>query len=194
MPLINIMLGEVVFGGVGSGLYGMIVFVILAVFIAGLMVGRTPEYLGKKIEAYDVKMAMLSVLIFPLVILIFTAMSIVSAEIRHVLDFKRRPHGLSQILYAYTSGTGNNGSAFGGLNANTLWYNTSIGFATLLRPFLRGDSDPGHRGKPREKEIRAGIGRYVSGHHAAFHFAARLRDLDCQRAHIFPCAQPRRHS
>jgi K+-transporting ATPase ATPase A chain len=135
IPLINIMLGEVVFGGVGSGLYGMIVFVILAVFIAGLMVGRTPEYLGKKIEAYDVKMAMLSVLIFPLVILIFTAISVV-AKFGISSISNPGPHGLSQILYAFTSGTGNNGSAFGGFNGNTLWYNTSIGFATLFGRFF----------------------------------------------------------
>jgi K+-transporting ATPase ATPase A chain len=135
IPLINIMLGEVVFGGVGSGLYGMIVFVILSVFIAGLMVGRTPEYLGKKIEAYDVKMAMLSVLIFPLVILIFTAISVV-AKFGVSSISNPGPHGLSQILYAYTSGTGNNGSAFGGFNGNTLWYNTSIGFATLFGRFF----------------------------------------------------------
>ena len=135
IPLINIMLGEMVFGGVGSGLYGMIVFVILAVFIAGLMVGRTPEYLGKKIEAYDVKMAMLSVLIFPLVILSLTAISVV-AKFGISSITNPGPHGLSQILYAYTSGTGNNGSAFAGLNANTLWYNTSIGLATLFGRFF----------------------------------------------------------
>jgi potassium-transporting ATPase potassium-binding subunit len=136
VPLVNIMLGEVVFGGVGSGLYGMIVFVILSVFIAGLMVGRTPEYLGKKIEAYDVKMAMLSVLIFPLVILVFTAISVVSAKFGTPSISNPGPHGLSQILYAYTSATGNNGSAFGGFNGNTLWYNTTIGFAMLFGRFF----------------------------------------------------------
>jgi K+-transporting ATPase ATPase A chain len=136
VPLINIMLGEVVFGGVGSGLYGMIVFVILSVFIAGLMVGRTPEYLGKKIEAYDVKMAMLSVLIFPLVILTFTAISVVATKFGTPSISNPGPHGLSQILYAFTSGTGNNGSAFAGFNANTLWYNTTIGFATLFGRFF----------------------------------------------------------
>jgi K+-transporting ATPase ATPase A chain len=136
IPLINIMLGEVVFGGVGSGLYGMIVFVILSVFIAGLMVGRTPEYLGKKIEAYDVKMAMLSVLIFPLVILTFTAISVVAKSFGTPSISNPGPHGLSQILYAFTSATGNNGSAFGGFNGNTLWYNTTIGFATLFGRFF----------------------------------------------------------
>jgi K+-transporting ATPase ATPase A chain len=135
IPMINMMLGEVVFGGVGAGLYGMIVFVILSVFIAGLMVGRTPEYLGKKIEAYDVKMAMLTVLIFSLVILIFTAIGVVSPSGKAGIT-NPGPHGLSQILYAYTSGAANNGSAFAGLSANTLWYNTSIAADMLLGRFF----------------------------------------------------------
>ncbi|MGB2589740.1 MAG: potassium-transporting ATPase subunit KdpA [Candidatus Acidiferrum sp.] len=135
VPMVNIMLGEIIFGGVGSGLYGMLVFVILAVFIAGLMVGRTPEYLGKKIEAFDVKMAMLSVLVGSLTILISAAIAVV-AKFGTASISNPGPHGLSQILYAYTSATGNNGSAFGGLNANTLWYNTSTGVAMLLGRFL----------------------------------------------------------
>jgi potassium-transporting ATPase potassium-binding subunit len=135
MPLINIMLGEVVFGGVGAGLYGIIVFVILAVFIAGLMVGRTPEYLGKKIEAYDVKMAMLAVLILTFTILGFSAFAVVERFGTAGIS-NPGPHGLSQILYAYVSSTGNNGSAFGGINANTLWYNTSTGVAQLLGRFF----------------------------------------------------------
>ena len=135
VPLVNIMLGEVVFGGVGSGLYGMLVFVILAVFIAGLMVGRTPEYLGKKIEAFDVKMAMLSVLFSSVTILVFAAVAVI-AKFGTSSISNPGPHGLSQILYAYTSSTGNNGSAFGGLNPNTLWYNTSTAFAMLLGRFF----------------------------------------------------------
>src|SRR6201984_3721497 len=135
VPLINIMLGEVVFGGVGSGLYGMLVFVILAVFIAGLMVGRTPEYLGKKIEAYDVKMATLAILITSLTILIFSAIAVVSKFGTSSIS-NPGAHGLSQILYAYTSAVGNNGSAFGGLNTNTPWYNTSMGLAMLLGRFF----------------------------------------------------------
>ena len=135
VPLVNIMLGEIIFGGVGSGLYGILVFVILAVFIAGLMVGRTPEYLGKKIEAFDVKMAMLSVLISSLTILVFAAVAVV-AKFGTSSISNPGPHGLSQILYAYTSSTGNNGSAFGGLNANTLWYNTSTALAMLLGRFF----------------------------------------------------------
>ncbi len=135
IPLTNIMLGEVIFGGVGSGLYGMIVFIIIAVFIAGLMVGRTPEYLGKKIEAHDVKMAMLTILVTSFVVLIFSGISVVKpfglAGITNP-----GPHGLSQVLYAYSSGVGNNGSAFAGINANTLWYNTSTAFAMLLGRFF----------------------------------------------------------
>jgi K+-transporting ATPase ATPase A chain len=135
VPLANIMMSEVIFGGVGSGLYGMLVDVVLAVFIAGLMVGRTPEYLGKKIEAYDVKMAMLFVLVFPLVILIFTAISVV-----HPLGTagisNPGPHGLSQVLYAFTSGAGNNGSAFAGLTVNTAWYDTTIGVTMLIGRFF----------------------------------------------------------
>jgi potassium-transporting ATPase potassium-binding subunit len=134
VPLINVQLGEVVFGGVGSGLYGMLLFAIIAVFVAGLMVGRTPEYLGKKIEAKEVKMAMLAILILPLSILGFTAL----ASVLNVGLSGRNnmgPHGFSEILYAYTSGTGNNGSAFAGLNANTPFYNSTIGLAMLLGRF-----------------------------------------------------------
>ncbi len=135
VPLLNIMLGEVIFGGVGSGLYGMLVFVILAVFIAGLMVGRTPEYLGKKIEAYDVKMAMLSILFSSLTILVFSGIAIVVKPGLAGIS-NPGPHGLSQILYAYTSATGNNGSAFAGISANTPWYNATTGIATLLGRFF----------------------------------------------------------
>ena len=135
IPLINIMLGEVVFGGVGSGLYGMLVFVILAVFIAGLMVGRTPEYLGKKIEAFDVKMAVLSILVSSVTILVFSAIAIVTKAGSSSIS-NAGPHGLTQILYAYTSSTGNNGSAFAGLNANTLWYNITTGIAMFLGRFF----------------------------------------------------------
>jgi K+-transporting ATPase ATPase A chain len=136
VPLANIMLGEVVFGGVGSGLYGMLVFVVLSVFIAGLMVGRTPEYLGKKIEAYDVKMAMLYALIFPLLIQVFAAVSVVSPSFGTSQLNNAGPHGLSEILYAFTSGAGNNGSAFAGISANTYWYNTALGVAMLFGRFM----------------------------------------------------------
>jgi K+-transporting ATPase ATPase A chain len=136
VPLTNIMLGEVIFGGVGAGMYGILVMVVLSVFIAGLMVGRTPEYLGKKVESYDVKMAMLYVLIFPLAILVFAGISVVSDTFGTTQIANSGPHGLSEILYAFTSGTGNNGSAFAGISANTLWYNSAIGAAMLVGRFL----------------------------------------------------------
>ena len=135
VPLVNIMLSEVIFGGVGAGMYGMLIYIVLAVFIAGLMVGRTPEYLGKKIEAYDVKMAMLVVLVFPLVILAFTAVSSVNSFGTSSIS-NPGPHGFSQMLYAYVSGAGNNGSAFGGLAANTSWYDTTMGVTMLAGRFL----------------------------------------------------------
>jgi K+-transporting ATPase ATPase A chain len=135
VPLVNIMLSEVIFGGVGAGMYGILIYVVLAVFIAGLMVGRTPEYLGKKIEAYDVKMAMLVVLVFPLVILVFSAISSVKPfGTSSILN--PGPHGLTEILYSFTSQAGNNGSAFAGLTTNTLWYNTAGGLAMLIGRFL----------------------------------------------------------
>jgi potassium-transporting ATPase potassium-binding subunit len=130
VPLVNIMLSETVFGGVGAGLYGVLIYAVLAVFIAGLMVGRTPEYLGKKIEAYDVKMAMLVTLVFPFVILVLTGISAVAGFGTSSIS-NAGPHGLTQILYAFTSMAGNNGSAFAGLSGNTLWYNTA-GAATML--------------------------------------------------------------
>jgi K+-transporting ATPase ATPase A chain len=135
VPLFNIQLGEVVFGGVGAGLYGMLVMAILSVFISGLMVGRTPEYLGKKIETKEVKLAMLYVLIFPLVILGFAAWSAVVPYGLSSLN-NAGPHGLSEILYAFSSAAGNNGSAFAGINANTPWYNVTLGLAMLAGRFL----------------------------------------------------------
>jgi K+-transporting ATPase ATPase A chain len=135
VPLVNIMLSETVFGGVGAGLYGILIYVVLAVFIAGLMVGRTPEYLGKKIEAYDVKMAMLVTLVFPLIILVLTGISSVEGFGTSSIS-NPGPHGLTQILYLFTSSAGNNGSAFGGLNGNTLWYNTAGAMTMLVGRFF----------------------------------------------------------
>jgi K+-transporting ATPase ATPase A chain len=135
IPLLNIMLGEIIFGGVGAGMYGMLVMVVLTVFIAGLMVGRTPEYLGKKIESRDVKMAMLYVLIFALSILCFSAWSSIAPYGASKVA-NNGPHGLSEIVYAYTSATGNNGSAFAGITVNTTWYNTTLGLAMLVGRFL----------------------------------------------------------
>jgi potassium-transporting ATPase potassium-binding subunit len=133
--MVDIMLGEVVFGGVGSGLYGMLIFVVLSVFIAGLMVGRTPEYLGKKIESYDVKLAMLFVLIFPLIILVLSAIAVLYPVALASLT-NNGPHGFSEILYSYLSTAGNNGSAFGGLSTNTNWYNLTLAFNMLAGRFL----------------------------------------------------------
>jgi len=135
VPLANIMTGEIIFGGVGAGMYGMLIFVVVTVFIAGLMVGRTPEYLGKKVEAYDVQLSMLYLLIFPLIILGFAAISaLLPAGLASLSN--KGPHGLSQILYAYTSAVGNNGSAFAGLNADTHWYLVTQGVAMLAGRFL----------------------------------------------------------
>jgi K+-transporting ATPase ATPase A chain len=135
VPLVNIMLSETVFGGVGAGLYGILIYVVLSVFIAGLMVGRTPEYLGKKIEAYDVKMAMLVTLVFPLIILVLTGISSVEGFGKSSIS-NAGPHGFTQILYAFTSMAGNNGSAFAGLNGNTLWYNTAGAMTMLVGRFF----------------------------------------------------------
>lgn len=136
VPMVNMMLGEIVFGGVGAGMYGMLIFVIISVFIAGLMVGRTPEYLGKKIQAYDVQLSMLYLLIFPIVILTFSAISILSPKTGLSALTNHGPHGLSEIIYAFTSATANNGSAFAGLSTNTHWYNLSLGFAMFMGRFL----------------------------------------------------------
>ncbi|UXN58202.1 potassium-transporting ATPase subunit KdpA [Phyllobacterium zundukense] len=135
IPLINMMLGEVIVGGVGAGFYGILLFVVITVFVAGLMVGRTPEYLGKKIEAKEVKMAMLAVLCLPLAMLGFTAVSSVLPSATASIA-NAGPHGFSEILYAYTSAAANNGSAFGGLSGNTPWYNITIGIAVLLGRFF----------------------------------------------------------
>jgi K+-transporting ATPase ATPase A chain len=135
VPLANIGLGEVIFGGVGAGLYGILVYAVIAIFIAGLMVGRTPEYIGKKIEAYDVKMAMLTLLVIPLVILSLTGVSLVIGDGLNAI-WNPGPHGLSEVLYAFTSGAGNNGSAFAGLGANVPWYNVTLGIAMLAGRFL----------------------------------------------------------
>ena len=135
IPIINMELGEIIFGGVGAGLYGMLLFAVVAVFVAGLMVGRTPEYVGKKIEAKDVKMAMLAILILPLSMLGFTALAVV-LDVGLSSRANMGPHGFSEILYAFTSATANNGSAFAGISANTPFYNTTLGLAMFIGRFL----------------------------------------------------------
>ncbi|RVC47157.1 MAG: potassium-transporting ATPase subunit KdpA [Mesorhizobium sp.] len=135
VPILNMQLGEVIVGGVGAGFYGILMFIVVAVFVAGLMVGRTPEYLGKKIEAKEVKMAMLAILCLPLAMLIFTAIAVVLP--RAVASMGNGgPHGFSEVLYAYTSAAANNGSAFGGLTGNTPWYNITLGIGMLMGRFL----------------------------------------------------------
>jgi K+-transporting ATPase ATPase A chain len=135
VPLVNIMLGEIIFGGVGSGLYGMLAFAIVSMFVAGLMVGRTPEYLGKKLEAKEVKMTILAILILPFSILGGTALAtVLSAGLAGPAN--TGPHGFTEILYAYTSATGNNGSAFAGISANTVFYNTTLSISMLIGRFI----------------------------------------------------------
>ena len=191
VPLANMQLSEVVFGGVGAGMYGVLVYIILAVFIAGLMVGRTPEYLGKKIQAFEVQMAMLTVLIFSLLILTFTAISSVSPTLGTVGIFNPGPHGLSEMLYAYTSGAANNGSAFGGLTVNTKWYNTTIGLAMLFGRFFMIIPPLAIAGSlSRKKLIPPSLG-HLPGDDAAVHGAAGRRDPDRRRADVLPGAQPR---
>ncbi len=135
VPLLNMQIGEIIFGGVGSGLYGMLVMAVLSVFIAGLMVGRTPEYLGKKIEGREMKLAMLFILIFPAVILMPTAIAVVT-KVGLAGISNPGPHGFSQILYAYTEASANNGSAFAGLSANSFFYNTTLAFVMLFGRFM----------------------------------------------------------
>ena len=144
IPLINMQLGEVIVGGVGAGFYGILLFVVVAVFVAGLMVGRTPEYLGKKIEAKEVKMAMLAILCLPLAMLSFTAIAVVLPSAVASIG-NGGPHGFSEILYAYTSAAANNGSAFGGLSGNTPWYNITLGIAMLDGPLPGHHPGAGHR-------------------------------------------------
>ena len=189
VPLVNIMLSEVIFGGVGAGMYGMLIYIVLAVFIAGLMVGRTPEYLGKKIEAYDVKMAMLVVLVFPLVILVFAAISSVHGfGTSSILN--PGPHGLSEILYAFTSQAGNNGSAFAGLTTQhaLVQHRGRLHHADWPLP----DDHP-HAGDCRQsgaQEVCSAVAGDVSGDHAAVHRASDRRDPDRRRVDILPGAQP----
>ena len=161
VPLANMQLSEVVFGGVGAGMYGILVYIILAVFIAGLMVGRTPEYLGKKIQAFEVQMAMLTVLVFSLVILTFTAISSVSPDFGTSSIYNPGPHGLSEMLYAYSSAVANNGSAFGGISVNTNWYNTTLGLAMLFGRFFMIIPPLAIAGSlSRKKHIPASLGTF----------------------------------
>ena len=191
VPLANIQLSEVVFGGVGAGMYGMLVYIILSVFIAGLMVGRTPEYLGKKIQAFEVQMAMLTVLIFSLLILTFTAISSVSPDFGTSSIANPGPHGLSEMLYAYSSAAANNGSAFGGISVNTNWYNTTLGLTMLFGRFFMIIPPLAIAGSlSRKKRIPASLGTFPVTT-PLFTGAARGRDSDRRRLDVLPGAQPR---
>ncbi len=183
VPMWLMQLGEVIFGGVGSGLYGMLVFAIIAVFIAGLMVGRTPEYLGKKIEAYEMKMASLVILIPPFVVLVGTALAVV---IEPGVSSMSNPgvHGFSQVLYAFSSAGNNNGSAFAGLSANTPFYNSALGVAMWLVALLADRAGAGHRRQPGRQEVRAGVERNAADAHAAVRRAADRHGAAGRRADL----------
>ena len=190
VPLLLMQLGEIIFGGVGSGLYGMLAFVIVAVFIAGLMVGRTPEYLGKKIEAYEMKMASLILLIPILVVEIGTAVAVLAPGGVATI-FNPGAHGFSEVLYAFSSAANNNGSAFAGLGANTPFYNTALGIAMLSRALLAGDPGAGDRRfAVRKKKVPAGAGTLPT-HTPLFVGLADRRHRDRRRAELHPGAGAR---
>ena len=182
MPLANIQLSEVVFGGVGAGLYGMLVYIILSVFIAGLMVGRTPEYLGKKIQAFDVQMAMLSVLIFPLLILVFTAISSVSPSFGTSSIANPGPHGLSEILYAFSSGAGQQRVGVRRPEREHELVQHDDRRHDALRPLLHDHPAARDRRQSGPQEARAAVAGDVPGHDAAVHGAAGQRRRDRRRA------------
>ncbi len=185
VPLINMQLGEVIFGGVGSGLYGILAFAIVAMFVAGLMVGRTPEYLGKKLEAKEVKMTILALLSLPLSILGWTALAVVlPAGLAGIAN--PGPHGFSEILYAYTEGTGNNGSAFAGLSANTLFYNTTIAAAMLIGRIHLRHPDVGGGGLAGAEEIVGTLGRHLPDAQPAICRVIGRRHSDHRRSDLFP--------
>ena len=189
IPMWLIQLGEVIYGGVGSGLYGMLAFVIVAVFVAGLMVGRTPEYLGKKIEAYEMKMASLILLIPILMAKIGTAIAVI-APAGMATIYNPGAHGFSEVLYAFSSGAGNNGSAFAGLGANTPFYNTALGIVMLFISLLAGDPRPGDRRFTGAQEKSSGRGRHVTHPHTALRRLADRRGDHCRRAQLFPGIGP----
>ena len=183
IPLINIMLGEIIVGGVGAGLYGMLLFAVLAIFLAGLMVGRTPEYVGKKIEAREVKFTMLAILSVPLAILGFTAVAaVVPAGLAGPAN--AGPHGFSEILYAFTSAAGNNGSAFAGLSANTLFYNSTLAVTMLIGRFAIIVPMLAVAGSlAAKRKAAASVGTFPT-HGAAVRRPAGRRGADRGRAHL----------
>ena len=187
VPLINIQLGEVIVGGVGAGMYGILLFVILAIFVAGLMVRRTPEYVGKKIEAKEVKMAMLAILILPLMILGWTAVAAVNPQAVSQLA-NAGPHGFSEILYLYTSSTGNNGSAFAGITANTLFFNITGAIAMFVGRFIMIVPAMAIAGSlAAKKSVPPSLGTFRP---ALGIWPGRRRDPDCRRFDLLPRACP----
>ena len=190
VPLVNIQLGEVVFGGVGAGLYGMLVMVVLTVFIAGLMVGRTPEYLGKKIQAREVQMAMLYVLVFPAAILTMTAVSVLLPAGLKGLN-NAGPHGLSEILYAFTSTAAQQRQRVRRAHGHDVLLQHAARPQHAHRPLRDDGADARARRLPRREEDRAGVGRHVPGDDAALRRPARRRHPDRQRAHLLPRALAR---
>ena len=190
IPLINIQLGEIIVGGVGAGMYGMLLFVILAVFVAGLMVGRTPEYVGKKIEAKEVKMAMLAILILPLMYLGWTAVAVVYPTAVASMA-NPGPHGFTEVLYAYTSQTGNNGSAFAGLTGNILFYNVTGAIAMLVGRFWMIIPAMAIAGSLAEKKSIPAVCRHVPDHRRSVHRSRRRRDRHHRRPDLLPGARAR---
>ncbi len=183
IPMWLIQLGEVIYGGVGSGLYGMIMFALIAVFIAGLMIGRTPEYLGKKIGAFEIKMASIAILLPPLLVLCGTAIAVmVDAGKAGVAN--PAEHGFSEILYAFSSASNNNGSAFAGISANTPFYNTALGIVHALRPLLAGHSGAGHCRRVRRREARPAVRRHAADAHAAVRVRADRHGDHRRRADV----------
>ena len=195
IPMINIMLGEIIFGGVGSGLYGFVLFAIVAVFVAGLMVGRTPEYIGKKLEAREIKMTMLAILCLPLSMLGFTAIAVVLPGPLSAISAPG-PHGFSEALYAYVSATGNNGSAFAGLSANTPYWNTTLGLAMIIGRFIFVIPALAVAGSLAAKKTLPPLVGYVSHARPAVRRAGRGRDPDRRRSDLLPRlgARPRRRA
>ena len=192
VPLWLIQLGEIIFGGVGSGMYGMLMFAIVAVFVAGLMVGRTPEYLGKKIEAHEMKMASLGILFPCASVLIFTAIAVVT-EAGRKGPLNPGPHGFSEILYAFSSASNNNGSAFGGLTGNTPFYNTTLGMAMFFGRFWVKIAALALAGVAGEEEDRPQQRRHPADAHAALRGHARRRHRHRRRADLHPLARARAH-
>ena len=192
IPLINIQLGEIIVGGVGAGIYGMLLFVIIAIFVAGLMVGRTPEYVGKKIEAKEVKMAMLAILVLPLMYLGWTAVATVIPSAVAATN-NAGPHGFTEMLYLYTSSTGNNGSAFAGISANTLFYNITGAVAMFVGRFWMIIPAMAIAGSLAAKKIGPGVGRHVPDHRRPVRRPGRRRDRDRRRPHLLPGARARTH-